>query len=149
MSNTLDFARKATILVADDAADTRNLMLMLLENDYKVVAVDSGAEALRLVQTDTMPDLILLDIMMPEMDGYEVCRQLKANPRTRNIPVIFLSAMAGKGNEAQGRALGAVGFLTKPLDPQNVMMQVKGHFALRQKHRELEALKTASPPPAA
>ena len=140
MQNAFDSADKATILVVDDSPDTRNLIVTLLENDYKVTATNNGKEALELAQSNTPPDLIMLDIMMPDVSGYDVCRQLKEDSRTCNIPVIFISAMAGEGNEAQGRALGAVGFLTKPLDPRDVVAQVKEYFALRQKHRELEAL---------
>lgn len=140
MPNALNSADKATILVVDDSPDTRNLIITLLENDYKMMDANGGEEALKLLQSGTIPDLIMLDIMMPGMSGYDVCKQLKADSSTCNIPVIFISAMAGEGNEAQGRALGAVGFLTKPLDPHNVIAQVKEYFALRQKRRELESL---------
>jgi putative two-component system response regulator len=140
MPNALNSANKATILVVDDSSDTRNLIITLLENDYQMMVANGGEEALKLVQSGTIPDLIMLDIMMPGMSGYDVCRQLKADSSTCNIPVIFISAMAGEGNEVQGRTLGAVGFLTKPLDPHNVIAQVKEYFALRQKHRELESL---------
>lgn len=140
MPNALNSADKATILVVDDSPDTRNLIITLLENDYKLMVANGGEEALKLLQSGTVPDLIMLDIMMPGMSGYDVCRQLKADSSTCNIPVIFISAMAGEGNEAQGRALGAVGFLTKPLDPRNVIAQVKEYFALHQKRRELESL---------
>src|SRR3989338_8206986 len=125
MPNAPRFADKATILVVDDSPDTRNLIITLLEDDYRIMAATNGEEALRLAQSGAQPDLILLDIMMPGVSGYEVCRQLKADSRTCNIPVIFISAMAGEGNETQGRALGAVGFLSKPLDPRNVVAQVK------------------------
>ena len=125
MPNAPSSDNKATILVVDDTPDTRNLMIALLEDDYTVMSAKGGEEALKLAQSDTPPDLILLDIMMPGLSGYEVCKQLKANPVTRNIPVIFISALAGEGNEAQGRALGAVGFLSKPLDPHDLVAQVK------------------------
>lgn len=140
MPNALNSTDKATILVVDDSPDTRNLIITLLENDYKLMVANGGEEALKLLQSGRIPDLIMLDIMMPGMSGYDVCRQLKADSSTCNIPVIFISAMAGEGNEAQGRALGAVGFLTKPLDPRNVIAQVKEYFALLQKRRELESL---------
>lgn len=140
MPNALNSADKATILVVDDSPDTRNLIITLLANDYKMVGANGGEEALKLLQSGAIPDLIMLDIMMPGMSGYDVCKQLKADSSTCNIPVIFISAMAGKGNEAQGRALGAVGFLTKPLDPCDVVAHVKEYFALRQKHCELESL---------
>jgi CheY-like chemotaxis protein len=141
MHKTHETANKPTILVADDALEIRNLISAILDPDYKVIAVNNGAEALKLAQSDTPPNMILLDIMMPEMSGYEVCKQLKADTRTRDIPVIFLSAMAGEGNEAQGRALGAVDFLTKPIDPYNVVIKINGYFALIQKQNELNSLK--------
>jgi putative two-component system response regulator len=141
MPNALDSADKATILVVDDSPDTRNLVIALLEGDYKMLAANNGEAALKLAQSDTPPDLIMLDVMMPGMSGYDVCRQLRENPLTRDIPVIFVTAMTGEGNELQGRALGAVGFLSKPLDLRNVVTQVKGYFALQKKHRELESLK--------
>ena len=99
---------KPVILVVDDTPQNLSLMCELLEQDYTLKLATSGARALKIATASTPPDLILLDIMMPEMDGYEVCRQLKADPATADIPVIFVTALAEIENEEQGFALGAV-----------------------------------------
>jgi len=135
MPNPLDLADQATILVVDDSPDIRNLMVAVLEDDYKVMAANGGEEAIKFALSDTPPDLILLDVMMPGMSGYDVCRQLKENPRSCDIPVFFLSAMAGDGHKAQGLALGAVDYLTKPLVPAIMMARVKGFFIAHPKRR--------------
>ena len=95
MANSLDFTEKATILVVDDTPDNLSLMSSLLKDLYKVKVANSGEKALKIVSGDNQPDLILLDIMMPGMNGYEVCEVLKKDPLTRNIPIIFLTAMTG------------------------------------------------------
>ena len=121
----------ATILVVDDTPANLSLMTGLLRDDYKVKAAIDGEKALRIAQSDTPPDLILLDIMMPGMDGYEVCRQLKANPRTRDIPIIFLTAKTGIDDEKLGLDLGAVDYITKPISPPIVMARVRNHLMLK------------------
>jgi putative two-component system response regulator len=100
--NTLDLTPKATILVIDDAPENLALMSNLLKDNYRVKIANSGEKALKIAASDPPPDLILLDIMMPEMDGYEVCRKLKHDPKTRNIPVIFLTAKAEVEDEKRG-----------------------------------------------
>ena len=99
---------KATLLVVDDTPDNLSLMSALLKDRYKVKVANHGEKGLRIAASATPPDLVLLDVMMPEMDGYEVCRRLKADPRTRHIPVIFLTAKAEIEDEQKGLALGAV-----------------------------------------
>jgi putative two-component system response regulator len=111
---------KPVILVVDDTPQNLSLMCELLEQDYTLKLATSGARALKIATASTPPDLILLDIMMPEMDGYEVCRQLKADPATADIPVIFVTALAEIENEEQGFALGAVDYITKPVSPSIV-----------------------------
>ncbi len=103
----------------------------LLESDYTVKVAPGGARALKIAHAATPPDLILLDIMMPEMDGYEVCRELKADPQTRNIPVIFLTAKTETEDEEMGFRLGAVDYVTKPISPPIVLSRVKAHLALK------------------
>jgi len=121
----------ATILVVDDTPANLSLMTGLLRDEYKVKAAIDGEKALRIVHSDTPPDLILLDIMMPGMDGYEVCRQLKASPQTRDIPVIFLTAKSGVEDEKLGLELGAVDYITKPISPPIVMARVRNHLMLK------------------
>ncbi len=127
----LDFTKKATILVVDDTPENLVLMSNLLKDDYKVRIVTGGEKALKIALSDSPPDLILLDIMMHGMDGYEVCRRLKHDPRTMNIPVIFLTAKAEVEDEKKGLELGAVDYITKPVSPPIVMARVKNHLALK------------------
>ena len=129
--DALDFTEKATILVVDDTPDNLALMSSLLKTDYKVKIANGGEKALKIAVSDSPPDLILLDIMMPGMDGYEVCLRLKRDPKTMNIPVIFLTAKAEMEDEKKGLELGAVDYITKPISPPIVMARVKNHLALK------------------
>lgn len=146
MADSFDFNDKATILVVDDTPDNLSLMSGLLKDLYKVKVANGGEKALKIVQSGTPPDLILLDIMMPEIDGYEVCKRLKADARTRDIPIIFLTAKAEVEDEASGLELGASDYITKPISPPIVLARVKTHLAiksvqdfLRDKNQFLEA----------
>ena len=121
-----------TILVVDDTPDNLTLMSGLLKDLYRVKVANGGERALRIASSDPPPDLILLDIMMPEMDGYEVCRRLKDDPKTRDIPVIFLTAKSQVEDEARGLEMGAVDYITKPISPPIVLARVKNHLALKQ-----------------
>ena len=120
-----------TVLVVDDTPDNLVLVSELLGEHYRVKVANSGARALKAAQTDPVPDLVLLDIMMPEMDGYEVCRQLKAAAATRDIPIIFLTARADRDDERLGLELGAVDYITKPMSPPIVLARVQTHQALK------------------
>ncbi|MBK6637955.1 MAG: response regulator [Rhodocyclaceae bacterium] len=122
-------APKPTILVVDDTPANLSLMSDILEDDYIVKLAPSGARALKIV-ANALPDLILLDIMMPEMDGYEVCVALKTNPATRDIPVIFVTALDSTEDEARGLALGAIDYLTKPVNPAILCARVRTHLTL-------------------
>lgn len=122
---------KPTILVVDDTAENLSVMSFLLKDLYKVKVANQGVKALRIAASDPQPDLILLDIMMPEMDGYEVCRQLQQDPQTRNIPIIFLTAKASVEDEEFGLELGAVDYITKPISPPVVLARVKTHLSLK------------------
>ncbi len=126
-----DFTERTTILVVDDTPDNLALMSSLLKDAYKVKVANGGEKALRIAASDSPPDLILLDIMMPGMDGYEVCRRLKRDPGTMNIPVIFLTARSEVADEKKGLELGAVDYITKPVSPPIVMARVKSHLALK------------------
>ena len=120
-----------TVLVVDDTPDNLALMSELLGEHYRVKVASSGERALKAVQSDPVPDLVLLDIMMPGMDGYEVCRQLKASAATQGIPVIFLTARADTEDERKGFELGAVDYITKPVSPPIVQARVHTHLALK------------------
>lgn len=116
------------ILIVDDDLDSLKLIgLMLQRHGYEVVAANSGTQALTKATNDH-PNLIILDVMMPDMDGYEVCRRLKADERTRHIPVIFLTAMQEPENEALGFEVGAADFIHKPISPAIVQARVKTHL---------------------
>jgi putative two-component system response regulator len=129
--NTFDLARKNTLLVVDDTPDNLTLISALLEDDYDVKVATHADKALRIAASETPPDLILLDIMMPEIDGYEVCRRLKSNPATCGIPIIFLTARAEIEDEQKGLELGAVDYITKPISPPILMARVKTQLSLK------------------
>jgi len=131
MSETASTARRTTILVVDDTPQNLSLMSDLLEGAYTVKLAPSGARALKIVSNGP-PDLILLDIMMPEMDGYEVCRTLKANPETRDIPVMFLTAMDAMEDEEKGLLAGAADYITKPISPPILLARVRNQLALKE-----------------
>ena len=124
MELELDFTEKATVLVVDDTPDNLSLMSGLLKELYKVKVANSGEKGLKIAQSDPPPDLILLDIMMPGMDGYEVCQHLQSDPKTRDIPVIFLTAKSEVEDEKRGLEMGAVDYITKPISPPIVMARV-------------------------
>ncbi|MEO5332211.1 MAG: two-component system response regulator [Magnetococcus sp. YQC-5] len=135
-----------TILVVDDTPDNITLLTGVLNRKYRTRIATNGEKALQIAQSATPPDLILLDIMMPGIDGYEVCQRLKKDPKTRNIPVIFVTAMHEVEDEERGLSLGAVDYITKPISPPIVLARVKTHLALYDQTRELErmvALRTA------
>ncbi len=122
---------RPTILVVDDTPANLSLMTGLLKDEYKVKAATNGEKALKIAETQPQPDLILLDIMMPEMDGYEVCQRLQANPATRRIPIIFLTAKTAVEDEQHGLEVGAVDYITKPISPPIVLARVKTHLTLK------------------
>ena len=129
--NVQDYAKKATILAVDDMPHNLTLMRELLKDDYLVKVANNGEAALMIAESEAPPDLILLDIMMPGMDGYEVCQRLKYDPRTRNIPVIFITAMHEVEDEEKGLKLGAIDYITKPISPSIFMARVRNHLALK------------------
>ncbi|MGQ5524018.1 response regulator [Chitinimonas sp. PSY-7] len=131
MSNVLDPTEKRIILVVDDTPDNLTLMSGMLRNDYKVKLAPNGERALQIALGEGQPELILLDIMMPDMDGYAVLRKLKQDERTRDIPVIFLTAMSAAEDEKIGLDLGAVDYITKPVNPAIVQARVRTHLQLK------------------
>jgi putative two-component system response regulator len=124
LADSLDFTQKPTVLVVDDTPDNLSLMSGLLKDLYRVKVANNGEKAIKIVQSDNPPDLILLDIMMPGLSGYDVCKLLKDDPVTRDIPIIFLTAMTGTDDEKKGLELGAVDFITKPVNPPIVLARV-------------------------
>ncbi|WP_431477330.1 response regulator [Massilia eburnea] len=128
----LELIAKKTVLLVDDSPDNLVLMNDLLKDLYKVKVANSGEKALRIAATGQPPDVVLLDVMMPEMDGYEVCRRLKADPATRDIPIIFLTAKSEVEDERLGLELGAVDYITKPISPPITLARVRNHLKLKE-----------------
>jgi diguanylate cyclase (GGDEF)-like protein len=122
--------KRATILLVDDVPANLSLLSSILREDYRVQLATSGAKALALVAARS-PDLILLDVMMPEMDGYEVCKRLKANPDTCDIPVLFVTARNQTEDEELGLTLGAMDYIHKPISPPIIKARVRNHITLK------------------
>jgi putative two-component system response regulator len=122
----------ATLLVIDDSQENIYVLSGLLRPQYRVLAATSGEAGLRLAECDMRPDLILLDVMMPGMDGYEVLAKLRENPATREIPVIFITAVVGAEDEDKGLQLGAVDYITKPIKPVVVHARVRTQLQAKQ-----------------
>ena len=129
---------KQTVLVVDDTPQNIHVLLETLKDSYRIVAATSGAKALQLASRAPLPDLILLDVMMPEMSGYEVCEQLKKDPQTEKIPVIFVTALHEAGDEEKGLELGALDFITKPFHPALVKARVRNQLELKRHRDHLE-----------
>lgn len=122
---------RPTILVVDDTRDNLSVIGGILENEFRVRVANSGERAIRVAATAPRPDLILLDIMMPEMDGYETLRRLREQPISRDIPVIFVTALNADDDEAHGLELGAVDYLTKPIRPAILLARIHTHLELK------------------
>ncbi len=131
---------KPTLLLVDDAPENLSVLAGVLGGAYNLKVATSGAKALRICEGDPLPELILLDVMMPEMDGIEVCTRLKESPRTRDIPVIFVTAMVDAQDEARGLQVGAVDYITKPISPAVVLQRVRVHLELKRARQSLERL---------
>jgi putative two-component system response regulator len=124
-------AEKPVVLVVDDTPENLTLMSLLLKDLYRVKVATSGPAALRIMEKVPRPDIVLLDIMMPEMDGYEVLRRLQADPATRSIPVICLTAKTAVEDEKMGLDLGAVDYITKPISPPIMLARLRNHLHLK------------------
>jgi putative two-component system response regulator len=131
MTDPLDFATKPVVLIVDDTPENLTIMNGLLKDAYHTKVANSGERALKLAAAQPKPDLVLLDIMMPGMDGYEVCGRLKADSATRDIPVIFLTAKTQVEDESRGFEVGCVDYITKPISPPIVQARVRTHLALK------------------
>lgn len=121
---------KLTILTVDDTPANIDVVKGVLSESYIIQAAVSGKIALKIVEKKK-PDLILLDVMMPDMDGYEVCRRLKSEETTRDIPIIFLTGKADKEDETKGLEMGAVDYITKPINPSILKERVTSHLKLK------------------
>lgn len=130
---------KPKILIVDDRPENLQILLEILKEDYAVIAATTGEKALTLATKDPHPDLILLDVMMPDLDGYGVCQRLKANPVTQAIPVIFVSAREEEIDETKGFELGAVDYITKPVSPPVVKARLKSHLTIQRLNQSLMA----------
>ena len=131
MTDIVEYPKRHTVLVVDDSPDNIMLMSRLLKDVYRTQIATSGEKALTIAASDDSPDLILLDIVMPGMDGYEVCRLLKEDPKTRNIPIIFLTAKSDTEDEKKGFELGAVDYITKPVSAPILLARIKTHVLLK------------------
>ncbi|MBT3275579.1 MAG: response regulator, partial [Spirochaetales bacterium] len=131
--------KKPTILIVDDTETNIDILVEVLGDEYELSVATNGLDAIELA-TEEIPDLVLLDIMMPDMDGYEVCSRLKKNERTRDIPVIFVTAMSEIGDEAKGFDMGAVDYITKPISPPIVFARVRSALTLKKKTEDLSLL---------
>jgi putative two-component system response regulator len=124
-------AERATILVVDDVPENLEILGELLRDEYRVRVANSGTRALGAAAAQPPPDLILLDVMMPGMDGYAVIAELRKNPQTRNIPVIFVTAMDTAEDEERGLRLGAIDYITKPIKPAIALARIRTHIELK------------------
>ncbi|NRD73380.1 diguanylate cyclase [Shewanella sp. VB17] len=131
---------KATILLVDDTRTNIELLAGCLQKDYNLKVAFNGKRCLELAENDPIPDLILLDVIMPNMDGYEVCKQLKANSVTQNIPIIFVTGKDSDEEEEFGLQLGAVDYITKPIRPAIVIARVDTQIILKQQSDTLRSM---------
>ncbi|MFA6224394.1 MAG: response regulator [Desulfomonilaceae bacterium] len=133
----LEGEKKPKVLIVDDTPDNIQILMGTLKDQYAIVAAINGEKALKMAVAEPRPDLILLDIMMPGMDGFEVCNRLKSDPETRDIPVIFLSALDDTANKVKGFTTGAVDYISKPFQPQEVHVRVNTHLTMSRLKRSL------------
>jgi PleD family two-component response regulator len=127
---------KEKLLIVDDMTENIDVLVALLKDEYMIAAARNGKRAVELAEKN-LPDLIMLDIVMPDMDGYTVCRKLKALEITKNIPIIFITAVSEAMDEAKSFRLGAVDYITKPFSPLTVKARVKTHLALKTSQNKL------------
>jgi len=127
------------VLIVDDMPGNIRILMEALRDDYAIQVATDGEKAVRAATSDPVPDIILLDVMMPRMDGHEACRRIKANDRTKHVPVIFITAR-GDDDEAIGLGLGAVDYISKPFNPALVKARVRNHLELKRHQDDLEKL---------
>lgn len=137
------FPTKPIVLVVDDAPENVDILNGLLKNQYRVKVALDGEKALAIASLKDAPDLILLDIMMPGMDGYEVCGKLKGDPDTKEIPVLFLTAKMETEDIVKGFQLGAVDFITKPFNPDELLARVRTHLEHQYLYKQVSHMRAA------
>lgn len=131
--------RKQTVLIVDDEPGNIRILSELLHAEYNILAATEGETALQIARSGHPPDLVLLDVVMPGTDGYEVCKKLKKDDRTKNIPVIFITVLGDEQAETKGFELGAIDYVTKPFSPVVVKARIKTHLERQQLIRDLQA----------
>ncbi|MEH2446361.1 MAG: response regulator [Nostoc sp.] len=132
-NNSINYApsRGVVLVVDDNPTNLQVLSSFLDQSNFEVWAARSGEKALQRLENDDLPDLILLDVMMPGIDGFETCKQLKSNPRVQDIPVIFMTALSETADKVKGLQLGAVDYITKPFQHEEVLVRIENHLKLR------------------
>ena len=136
-------ATKSTILAVDDAPENLNILTGLLGDTYNVKVANNGIVALKVAQAHVPPDLILLDVMMPAMSGFDVARELQSNPRTQDIPIIFVTAEMDEGSITEGFSTGGVDYVIKPFNPKELTARVETHLSLKEAREKLENMATS------
>ena len=131
---------KPRVLIVDDEPSNIKVLASTLEHDYTITVASSGKEAIETAAAEPQPDIILLDVWMPDMDGFQVCARLKANELTSQIPVIFVTMIADHINEERGFKVGAVDYIYKPIKAKVIQSRVKIHVRLKQHREFLERL---------
>jgi CheY-like chemotaxis protein len=131
---------KPLLLIVDDSAENLQVLNALLKDDYRLKLAKSGSKCLEIAEQQPQPDLILLDVIMPEMDGFQVCEALKANPQTAAIPVIFLTALNEVADETNGFRVGGSDFITKPFNPDIVKARIRTHLDLQKERKKSNEL---------
>ena len=132
------FNHNHKVLIVDDDPENILVLMGILEEEYAVIAATNGNKAIELAAKVPHPDIILLDILLPDLDGYEVCSRLKANQETKDIPIIFITALGEITNEAKGFEVGAVDYIIKPVSPSIVRARIKNHLTVQRLYRELQ-----------
>jgi len=136
--NVSDSGRKNSVLVVDDSPENIDLLGEVLNQDYEIKVALNGEKALKIARSEKPPDIILLDIMMPGLDGYEVCRRLKSDTKTRDIPVIFVTSTSEVEDETKGLEAGAIDYITKPIRSPIVKARIKSHIELKEAREYLK-----------
>ena len=131
-------ADKPRVMIVDDVTENLRILMELLKDDYTLIPLKNGQIALEKLAQDPLPDLVLLDIVMPGIDGYEVCSRLKADHRTKKIPVIFITAVSEAMDDAKAFELGAVDYVTKPFNPLTLKARVNTHIKLNHTLQDLQ-----------
>jgi response regulator RpfG family c-di-GMP phosphodiesterase len=131
------------VLIVDDQPENIRVLMETLKQDCAIIAATTGQKALDLAAKSPQPDLILLDVMMPDMDGYDVCTRLKGSPATQHIPIIFITALGEAANETRGLTLGATDYIIKPANPAVVRARVNNHVTLQRLTRQLQHMNEA------